>query len=103
LSPSLRIQVTDLASEQIREAVGWWAENRPDIRSRLPEELEAAFKLLVFQPFAGNAVPDCDAPGIRRILLKKTQHHLYYRIDADDAAVIVLAFWSKSRGSSPEL
>ena len=103
MTPLLHLQVTELAAHQIREAADWWQDNRPDVSSHLRDELESAFRLLVVQPFAGHVVPDSRAPGVRRSLLRKTQHHRYYRVTADPGAVVILAFWGTRRGSLPDL
>jgi hypothetical protein len=103
LTHTLPLHVTDDAADQIRVAAHWWYEHRSETRSRLTEELEGAFRLLTFQPLAGCLVPDSRIPGLRRILLRNTQHHLYYRIDQSLGAVVVLAFWSTRRGSQPDL
>ena len=103
MSPSFQLLVTEQAADQIRNAGNWWADNRADVPSRLGEELERGFRLLVFQPLAGHLVPDAKAPEVRRILLRKTQHHVYYRVDTDPGAVVILAFWSVRQGTLPDV
>ena len=97
------LQVTELAADQIRAAAAWWHENRTAVSRLLTEELEAAFRLLTFQPLAGPLVPDAPRPGIRRDLLRKCQYHLYYRFDPATGVVVVLAFWATRRGYQPDL
>ena len=103
MSQTLPLQVTEEAARQIRLAASWWNENRPDARERLAEELEAAFRLLTIQPVAAPLVQGSGVPGLRRILLRNVQYHLYYVVNQTLGAIVVLAFWSARRGSPPPL
>jgi len=103
LTPTLPLHVTDEAAQQIRQAASWWHKHRSEARDRLSEELEAAFRLLTLQPLAGSLVSDSPIRGLRRVLLRNVQYHLYYRVDQKLGAVVILAFWSAHRGSQPEL
>jgi plasmid stabilization system protein ParE len=67
------------------------------------EELEAAFNLIEELPEAGQAVPHPRIYNLRRILLGRVGHYLYYTVSTDDAVVEILALWHTSRGSSPSL
>ena len=103
MTSSFPIVITEIAARQIREAADWWHSHRVGVAGLLGDELEAAFRLLTFQPLAGTPVPDATKPGVRRVLLRKTQYHLYYCVDPDGDSVVVLAFWSSRRGSPPEV
>jgi plasmid stabilization system protein ParE len=100
---SLPLQVTEDAAQQIREAAQWWHENRRASPELLGDELEQAFRLLTTHPFCGSTVPEAPKPGVRRLLLRKTQYHIYYLVSKSPEAVVVLAFWSTRRGSVPDL
>jgi hypothetical protein len=49
----------------------------------------------------GQRVDDAGSPGIRRLLLRATQFHVYY--DFDGATVRIVAVWSCLRGRGPDL
>ncbi len=103
MTASFPIHITEIAALQIRDAADWWHANRPAAPDLLGDELEAAFRLLTFQPLAGTEVHDSPKPGIRRVLLRKSQYQLYYLIDTRLGAVVILAFWSSRRHSLPEI
>jgi len=42
-------------------------------------------------------------PNVRRILLRKTQYHVYYRFQPEKSLIVILALWSTRRGRSPSL
>jgi plasmid stabilization system protein ParE len=41
--------------------------------------------------------------GVRRVLLPRVGHFLFYRVAPRKQAVEILAFWHASRGSRPRL
>jgi len=88
------------ARSHLREAAQWWRENRvsPELLER---DLDAALGLLAQLPDIG--APVLQRPGVRRLLLRKTQYHLYYRVDRAAGVVRIVAFWHTARGSEPEL
>ena len=69
----------------------------------LADELEAAYTLITDMPFAGEAIVHSRIIGLRRILLARTQHYLYYVVSEDVAMVEVLSLWHTSRGKPPRL
>lgn len=69
----------------------------------LRDELEAAYALIAALPFAGEAVSHSRIAGLRRVLLGRTQYHLYYAMSGDKGVVEVLALWHTSRGKRPPL
>ncbi len=98
---SARIVVTPEAEEQVRTIDGWWHKERPASPGLFSEELSAAFVLLAGAPQAGRRYPHPTVPEIRRILLRSSRYHVYYKTLEEDA--IILAVWSAVRGSGPEL
>lgn len=67
------------------------------------DELEAAYALIEGLPYAGESVPHSRIDGVRRVLLGKTQYHLYYIVAEGDRIVDVLSLWHASRGTKPRL
>ena len=89
------------AEEQVRGIDFWWRGSRPLAPGLFTEELAAAFELLGAAPFAGRRYPHPEVQDVRRVLLRSTRYHVYYRVQED--AVIVLAVWSAVRGTGPKL
>jgi plasmid stabilization system protein ParE len=99
----LRVRISRRAAAQLRSAAKWWAENRSKAPSAFNEELESAIALVRELPNAGEPVLHSGIAGVRRILLGRTQHHLYYRFDVSANVIDVLALWHTSRESEPSL
>ena len=97
------IRVAPRAARQIRAAAKWWVENRSAAPTLLADEIEAAFDLIADIPLAGEAVSHARIAGLRRILLGRTQHYLYYVVSEGRFVVEVIALWHTSRGAKPSL
>jgi plasmid stabilization system protein ParE len=95
------IVVTPEAQDQARTIGDWWRKERPAAPDLFLEELTAAFALLSNTPLAGRRYPHATVAEVRRVLLRSSRYHVYYRAQAED--VVVLAVWSAVRGSGPEL
>ncbi|MSR62720.1 MAG: hypothetical protein EXS08_09795 [Planctomycetes bacterium] len=65
------------------------------------EELALALESLASVSLTGRLCPIPGVRGVRRILLRKSRHHLYYRVARD--AVTIVAVWSAVRGRGPSL
>jgi plasmid stabilization system protein ParE len=100
---SLPIEVSDLATAQIRAAEEWWRANRPAAPNAIREELERASRLIAVQPGVSARARNLSLVGVRRLLLARIRYHLYYRVVTDPDRVEILAFWHSSRGSAPPL
>ncbi len=101
---TVRIRVTPEAEAQAKAAKKWWQENRRLAPTMFRQELAGAFQLLRGAPEVGSLYHDCsDIPGVRRLALLQTRYHIYYVYDAPADLVIVLAVWSRLRGSPPPL
>jgi plasmid stabilization system protein ParE len=79
----------------------WWRENRTAAPELFSAELATAVEALAAAPNLGRRIEDPDVPGLRRLLLRSTQFHVYYEFDG--AAVTILAVWSCLRGRGPDL
>lgn len=76
-------------------ALAWWRVNRTAARTLLREEVRAARRLLARHPEAG---PEDEAgTGVRRLLLQRTEYHIYYRVVAEERRVDILAVWHARR------
>ena len=96
-----RVVVTPEAAEQIRIIDGWWRRERPAAPMLFSEEFAGSLVLIAGAPQAGRIYPHLTVSEVRRILLRSSRFHVYYKIHEDD--VIILAVWSAVRGSGPDL
>jgi plasmid stabilization system protein ParE len=98
---ALRIRVSARAAKQIREAAGWWAENRPAAQGAVRTDIGEALALLAQQPGIGAAYSGARTSGVRRLLVGRIRYFIYYR--ATPTTLDVLAVWHVSRGTQPTL
>jgi plasmid stabilization system protein ParE len=73
VSRPLRIEVSDLARAQIRDAQNWWRVNRPKAPNAVREELERASLLISVQPEIGTPARNMSLAGVRRLLLARVR------------------------------
>lgn len=64
-------------------------------------ELAEALEMLGSLPNVGT--PYLPRSRYRRLLLKATGYHIYYRVDEAARVVYVVSVWHTSRGRSPRL
>lgn len=99
----LHVEVSALASGQIREAEAWWRVNRPKAPNAIREEFERASGLVAAQPHIGTRARNLTLVGVRRLHLARIRYDIYYRVTAAPQQLEILAFWHPSRGSKPPI
>jgi plasmid stabilization system protein ParE len=95
----VKVELSAEAQAQVDRIDAWWRENRPAAASLFADELEAALRTLAETPAV--AVRYAPRPGVRRLLLRHSHHHLY--VIEEPARVYVVAVWSAYRGRGPRL
>jgi len=103
VSEPLHIEVSALASEQIREAEAWWRANRTKAPNAIREELERGSGLVAAQPHIGARARNLTLVGVRRLHLARVRYDIYYRVTDAPQQLEILAFWHTSRGSKPPI
>lgn len=98
-----RVEIASPAREQVRAASRWWTENHADRSELFHEELQQAVTLLGLFPLAGHVDPSAIHRDVRRTLLRRTQHYVYYVVDDAGQVVTIVAVWHTARGSGPPL
>jgi plasmid stabilization system protein ParE len=99
----VRVEFAARALTEIDRAARWWRDHRPDTRKLFDDELLAAVELLKSAPGVGASYPEPRRREVRRVMLRKTGYHLYYRPDPDAGRLLVLSVWSAVRGRGPHL
>ena len=79
----------------------WWIENRSAARSLFEAELLEALASIRDNPAIGLVYARSGRGETRRLMLRRTRYHAYYR--SHDELVLVLAVWSARRGYGPPL
>jgi plasmid stabilization system protein ParE len=98
---TLPVVVPGHVEKEISGIDAWWREHRLASPSLFAEELAAAFELLASAPHAGRRYDHPSLSGVRRVILRATRYHVYYKARSHD--VVVLAVWSALRGTAPKL
>ena len=100
----LPVRFTRRAAGHVDEAGRWWRANRTKAPSALREELARALQLVTSQPDAGATARNVRLAGVRRILLRRVNYHLYYRlVESPSRSIQVVALWHAGRGDGPAL
>jgi plasmid stabilization system protein ParE len=98
----VRVVFHPRAVEDAMRIDAWWTANRlaaPDLFQR---ELEATVSSAAVSPMLGAvSTADGELPDVRRVLMRRTRYHVYYRVIGD--VFEVLAIWHTARGEGPTL
>ena len=95
----MEVRFSPAAYLQIDEVDEWWRTNRTKAPDLFLDSLREATLLLGSSPEAGRRFAASSRPNVRRILLGKTGHFLYYIVEAE--FVLVLAVCRALRLSGP--
>jgi plasmid stabilization system protein ParE len=99
----ITVVLVDAADEQLREIGEWWVANREACPLMLMEEFDRCLSLLESSPAAGSRFYGSRVPGVRRLVMRRTKHHVYYLYDEPSAIVYVLAVWGAPKVGYPVL
>lgn len=104
MTSPLPVIFTRRAERHVQEAGSWWKNNRTKAPGALAEELDNALRLVASQPDVGAIARNVRLPGVRRVLVRRVNYHLYYQlVESPTRTIQVVAFWHASRGNAPEL
>ena len=98
----MRFEISRRASRQVERIQSWWSQHRPDAPGLFIDELTLAEEHLRTSPELGMVYGASPRGAVRRVLLR-TEHHLYYRYEAGEDRLVVLAVWGGPRGKGPRL
>ena len=82
------------AAAEVAEIDAWWRTHR-DAGNLFASELAETLAVLAKAPDIGATGHDPALASVGRVLLRKTQYHVYFRVVAD--ALEVLAVWHAKR------
>ncbi len=99
----MKLRVGRRAQQQAMTIEAWWVEHRPAASGLFTDELESTFRHITEVRDAGVRWPTRRRPTLRRILMPRSNNHVYFLIDEQAATVHVLAVWGAPRGTTPGL
>jgi plasmid stabilization system protein ParE len=102
LNKALNVSFTPRAKRQAARANVWWRQNRTAVPTAFSDELERVLELIATQPSIGARALNIRLPYVRRVLMHRVDHYLYYRVvEQPERMLQVLAVWHTSRGAAP--
>jgi plasmid stabilization system protein ParE len=99
----VKLRVSGRARAKIRREDEWWRRERPAAPDLFKEELAVAFDRILKAPKARKPYATIEHEPVWRLLMPRTEHHVYYRVDEIAAEVIVEAVWGARKGREPRL
>ncbi len=99
----MRIEIGKQARRQAERASNWWRENRLHAPGLFDAESERALQLLLVMPNAGVSYATARRSGLRRLLLPKTEYHLYFAVERGGTVIVIHSLWGARRGRGPRL
>lgn len=96
----MKVELSEEAHVQVQEIDAWWRENRRAAPELFADELDQALLMLEQKPMLGTRY-QAGPKAVRRVLLRRTNHHLYFVEQAQ--RLYVVAVWSVYRGRGPKL
>lgn len=97
------VVVTAEAEEHLRVIAAWWLENRPASPALVAAEFARCVSLLEVAPDAGPQFRRTHVAGVRRVVMSKTKHLVYYIHDRKNEIVYVIAVWGAPKEGAPVL
>jgi hypothetical protein len=92
----LKIEISKRARLELERAAKWW--DTPNI---LWDELEEAGRRLLENPEAGRRWISSKGRIMWRLLLPRSQRHIYYAYFPNRQLIVVRCVWGAQRGREP--
>ena len=89
------------AVRELERLARWWAENRTAAPGAARLDLEGVLFVITRHPALGHKVETGRPIQVRRYLMSRTQHWLYFRVKGN--LLEVLSVWSTSREGGPRV
>jgi plasmid stabilization system protein ParE len=99
----VKLRIGKRAQQQADKIEAWWGKKRPAAPTLFTDELERTFRYLCQVRSPGVRWPTPRRPMLRRILMPRTENHVYFLIDETTETVQVLAIWGAPKGRTPKL
>jgi len=97
------VVVVDEAEGHLHEINEWWIANRAAAPRLVLDEFERCVSLVAFSPDVGLRFHRTPIPGVRRLVMKRTKHHVYYVHDTNNGVVYIIAVWGAPKEGDPVL
>jgi plasmid stabilization system protein ParE len=98
----MKVRFTPEAEQQADASDTWWRGHR-EARDLFARELADTMALLLVTPRLGRIYTIVDGQPVRKVLMPRTQHHVYFTSDIEAGVLLVHAVWGAPRGRDPRL
>lgn len=99
----MKVRFSPRAQRRVRGVAKWWRENRPSAPPLFDDELHGAIERLKMHPTLGLEYDEVGGKIIRRMLLPKSNQHVYHAVDDDHGVIVIYTVWGARRGRGPTL
>lgn len=99
----MKIEISPRALREIERKAASWAKHSTISPDLFWDELVAAGQRLLVEPYAGRRWVSPKGRVMLRLLLERTQNHLYYTYQADKELIRIWCLWGARRGREPKL
>jgi plasmid stabilization system protein ParE len=99
----LKVRFTPRARQRALAIAKWWRTNRPAAPDLFERELDEVKRRLAEQPELGLVYEKVGDVVMRRVLLPKSEQHLYWAVDKATKSIVVYVIWGARKGRGPRL
>ncbi|HEV3191102.1 MAG TPA: type II toxin-antitoxin system RelE/ParE family toxin [Polyangiaceae bacterium] len=97
----MRVRFAPRALSEAERLKSWWQKNRPKAPDLFDEEMAIVIEQIGAAPALGAIYPSNFGRTVRRLVMPKTNNHVYYLVR--DEEVVVLSVWGAPRRKGPKL
>jgi plasmid stabilization system protein ParE len=97
----MKVRLAPRALSEAERLKTWWLKNRPLAPDLFDEEIAAAIERIGAAPGLGAIYPSSFGRIVRRVLMPRTENHVYYVVHENEA--VVLSVWGAPRAKGPKL
>ena len=99
----MRIRYTRRGELSIERIDDWWRAQRSAAPDLFWNELGEAVELLKSSPEMGAVYKTRKGNGVRRIVLPKSDYHVYFEVERNADWIMIIVVWGARRERGPKL
>lgn len=93
----MKVRLAPRALSEAERLKTWWLKNRPLAPELFDQEIATAIERIVAAPRLGAIYPSSFGRTVRRVLMQRTQNHIYCVVRKNE--VVVLSVWGAPRAN----